>query len=248
MKKIKLMLIAGFFSLSLMAQHNYDSQSVIYSNNGKVGIGTSTPLGKLEINGIALETVGDNDTFASLLFRGSDNWKGLVWTDQYGNARKGLRYDQLNGNLVFSDFTSASHMNDRMVLSANGDIGIGTSSPDATLTVKGDIHTQEVRVDLNGAVAPDFVFEADYALRTLAETEKYIRENKHLPEIPSAAEMEEKGVALKAMNLKLLQKIEELTLYTIEQQKLIEAVRSELNSIREENKSLRKAVENLKNK
>jgi len=119
------------------------------------------------------------------------------------------------------------------VSNADGNVGIGTTSPDAKLAVKGDIHTQEVLVDLNGAVAPDFVFEPNYKLRTLAETEKYIQENKHLPEIPSAAKMEENGIELKTMNLKLLQKIEELTLYTIEQQKQLRSLQKQVNELKQ---------------
>lgn len=100
-----------------------------------------------------------------------------------------------------------------------GNVGIGTESPDATLTVKGNIHTQEVKVDLQGAVAPDYVFYEDYGLRTLEEVQQHINEFGHLPNIPSAKEMETNGVKLKEMNLKLLEKIEELTLYMLQQDK-----------------------------
>lgn len=118
-------------------------------------------------------------------------------------------------------------------------IGIGTTNPDELLTVKGKIHTQEVRVDLKGAVAPDFVFETyyngisnlkpSYTLLTLPEVEIYIKNHYHLPGIPSAKEIEEKGLSLKEMNLLLLEKIEELTLYTIQQQKEIEELKSQIN-------------------
>lgn len=112
-------------------------------------------------------------------------------------------------------------------------MGIGTQ-PDATLTVKGDIHTQEVTVDLQGAVAPDFVFEEDYDLKSLEETEEYIKANKHLPEIPSASEMEENGFGLKEMDLKLLQKVEELTLHLIQQNKELKDQREEMKTLKEE--------------
>src|SRR5690606_4297744 len=77
----------------------------------------------------------------------------------------------------------------------------------------------EIRVDLKGAIAPDYVFSNDYDLRKLSEVEDYIHENRHLPEVPSASEMEERGINLKEMNLLLLKKVEELTLYMIEQNK-----------------------------
>lgn len=114
---------------------------------------------------------------------------------------------------------------------SDGFIGIGTKNPDALLTVKGAIHTQEVMVDLDGAVAPDYVFEKyylgfstlknEYQFLSLSEIENYIKENHHLPNIPSAEELDKNGLSLKEMNLILLEKIEELTLHTIEQQKQI---------------------------
>lgn len=126
----------------------------------------------------------------------------------------------------------------KTITEKNGMIGIGTKSPDQKLTVKGKIHTQEVLVDLNGAVAPDYVFEAyfegqselkpEYRMESLETIEKYIEEHHHLPGIPSAAELAETGVSLKEMNLILLEKLEELTLYTIEQEKRIKALEDAL--------------------
>ncbi len=124
----------------------------------------------------------------------------------------------------------------------NGKIGIGTEAPDELLTVKGVIHSQEVKVDLNGAVAPDYVFEKyfrgisaifpEYQLISLQELELFLRENGHLPKIPSAEKMEEDGLALKEMNLLLLEKIEELTLYTLEQQKEIDLLKEKVSNIK----------------
>ena len=126
----------------------------------------------------------------------------------------------------------------------NGNIGIGTNEPDEKLTVKGKIHTQEVLVDLNGAVAPDYVFESyfngystlhsSYKMLDLKSLENYLKQHLHLPEIPSAAAIEKEGLALKKMQLLLLQKIEELTLYTIEQQQQIDELKEQLNSLSKE--------------
>ncbi|MDB4114278.1 tail fiber protein [Flavobacteriaceae bacterium] len=120
----------------------------------------------------------------------------------------------------------------------NGMIGIGTNTPDQKLTVKGKIHTQEVLVDLNGAVAPDYVFEmyykgysalkGDYRMLDLKSLEAFLKENHHLPEIPSAQKLKEDGLELKKMNLLLLQKIEELTLYTLQQQKQLDALQGQV--------------------
>lgn len=121
------------------------------------------------------------------------------------------------------------------IYSNNDKIGIGTNSPDELLTVKGKIHTQEVIVDLNGAVAPDFVFETYYTpfpklnptynFLSLEEIETFIKKNHHLPKIPSAEEIEQNGLSLKEMNLLLLEKIEELTIFTIQQQKEIDLLK-----------------------
>jgi hypothetical protein len=123
----------------------------------------------------------------------------------------------------------------------NGKIGIGTTNPDALLTVRGQIHTQEVLVDLEGAVAPDYVFEtyfngssvlkSDYKFLSLNEVASYIGSNHHLPGVPSARQLEMEGMELKEMNLILLEKIEELTIYTLEQQKEIDHLKEALDKL-----------------
>jgi hypothetical protein len=112
---------------------------------------------------------------------------------------------------------------DKLVLTKEGRVGIGTSNPDDQLTVNGKIHAQEVKVDLS-IPAPDYVFEDTYDLMPLTQVKEYITANKHLPEIPSAADMKQQGVDLGDMNMKLLKKIEELTLYQIELLKRIESL------------------------
>ena len=112
-----------------------------------------------------------------------------------------------------------------------GKVGIGVVAPDKELTVNGMVHATEVLVSAMGA---DYVFEGDYGLRSLPEVENYIKSNKHLPEIPSAEEVQQNGMELGKMGTKLLAKIEELTLYAIELQK--------------KNIELRKIVSELKNK
>lgn len=141
--------------------------------------------------------------------------------------------------VLFVAFTATAQRNKlKNIYSTNNKIGIGTSNPDQLLTVKGKIHCQEVLVDLKGAVAPDFVFETyfngfsllnpNYKMLTLKEIEVYIKENHHLPKIPSAKEIEENGLSLKEMNLLLLEKVEELTLFTIQQQKEIDLLKERI--------------------
>ncbi|WP_320054429.1 hypothetical protein [uncultured Acetobacteroides sp.] len=119
-----------------------------------------------------------------------------------------------------------------------GRVGILTASPRYELDVIGTIRAREIKVDLNGA---DFVFEKDFKLMTLNELEKFVTEQKHLPEIAPAKEMEKNGTELGELNSKLLQKMEEMTLYMIEQNKRID-------SIQEQNKLLKKEIELLKAK
>lgn len=111
-----------------------------------------------------------------------------------------------------------------------GNVGIGTSKPDARLTVKGTIHTQEVKVDLS-VLGPDYVFETSYKLPSLEELNDYIKLNKHLPEVPSACAMEENGVKLGEMNMLLLKKVEELTLYNIQQNERIKIFEERLRRL-----------------
>ncbi len=135
---------------------------------------------------------------------------------------------------------SAQRNSLKNIYSKNNNIGIGTKVPDQLLTVKGKIHTQEVIVDLKGAVAPDYVFEKyfkgfstlkpNYKMLTLKEIEDYIKENYHLPKVPSSEEILENGLSLKEMNLLLLEKIEELTLYTIQQQKEIDLLKKQVEN------------------
>lgn len=167
-----------------------------------------------------------------------------VKPNQIGARIAGIRYNIHNPNeayiqntaLVF--FTNATGLNEgttdlieRMRISPYGNVGIGTSNPQNKLDVLGTIRATEVKVETGWS---DFVFDKDYKLPTLEEVEDHINKHKHLPDIPSEKEVKENGVSLGEMQAKLLQKIEELTLYVIEQDKII--------------KEQGRLIENLQNK
>jgi hypothetical protein len=110
---------------------------------------------------------------------------------------------------------------------SGGKVGINTNIPDYELTVKGKIHAEEVKIDLS-VPAPDYVFKKEYDLQSLEAIERYINSNGHLPNIPSALEMETNGVELGLMEMKLLEKIEELTLYLIDLKKENIAIKAQV--------------------
>lgn len=143
--------------------------------------------------------------------------------------------DRSNGGMLSlnygGDLTSS-----QFVMDLNGNVGIGTSNPLGwRLAVNGNIRAKEVKVETAWA---DFVFEKEYNLPSLEEVEAHIKEKGHLKDIPSAAEVSENGIRLGEMNAKLLQKIEELTLYMIEFNK-------EIESLRRENKSLKERLDSI---
>ncbi|SCY78161.1 hypothetical protein SAMN02927916_3355 [Flavobacterium anhuiense] len=131
----------------------------------------------------------------------------------------------------------------------NGNLGIGTTNPTSKLTVAGNIASREVKVTVNAGA--DFVFEKDYNLPSLESIDKFIKENKHLPEIASAEEMKKDGINLSEMNIKLLQKIEELTLYIIEQERKNNDQSKKIEKLEQENetfKLLSERISKLENK
>jgi hypothetical protein len=162
-------------------------------------------------------------------------------------------------------FSWGSYTSKYMTMSAKGYLGIGTTTPSAKLDVNGNIKAHEIEVtlasiddmQLNGTLAAnnitytangntaDFVFEDNYQLKDLAEVEAFILTNKHLPEVPSAAEMEETGVNLAEMNKLLLMKVEELTLYTIELEKKMKNVKQKEKQSKGEQQRLENRVEKL---
>ncbi len=190
---------------------------------GNVGIDTTTPQGKLQI--------GNGDGSIKFLHLG-DLWMGA---QGYITAEDTL-YLNLDGN---SDGIGDLHIakglgegniigTELVIIKNNGKVGIGTTSPDYTLHVNGTIGTTN-----EGQVHSDYVFEPDYKLRSLEELEAFIEKEKHLPGVVTDPERAP-NVDLLKLNGKLLEKIEELTLYVIKQNKALKSQDNELKALKEE--------------
>ncbi|MCD6366275.1 MAG: hypothetical protein J7L46_01905 [Bacteroidales bacterium] len=181
--------------------------------NGKVGIGTDNPQAKLEVAGdIFLSESGHTLKF-------SLNNPGVEIGSNLGEIKfwsSGIGYNKIyTGDLV-----------------TIGSVGVGTEPVSGyKLVVKGSAHFCRAVVKSPGW-CPDFVFDNDYNLLPLDSLEQYVKTNKHLPDIPDEAEVTENGIDVGEMNTKLLQKVEELTLYIIEQNKKTDAMQTEIDNLK----------------
>lgn len=209
--------------------------------NGNSFINGNLRFPEVKYNGLTSQTVlsfpaySDGAYFISrqltsdiheFILKMRDNTSGdafKIWFDDY----RGSNYDRtpliVYGNKV-------------ALASDGGNVGIGTTNPTERLAVNGKIKAEEVIVEEN--VGADFVFDDEYHLPDLVELESFIRSNRHLPEIPTAEQMIAEGVKVGALQMKLLQKIEELTLYVIQlkkenqsQQQLLDIQSSKLQKL-----------------
>lgn len=183
-------------------------------SNGNVGIGTKEPVEALTIGEYG-GSIALRDWTTSL--SGTSSLGRLKFYDYHGDAASiALEHNYYFGGTPRAMLFSVNGA-ERLRIISNGNVGIGTDNPDSKLSVKGNIRAQEIKVEANNW--PDYVFTKEYKLPTLQDTENHIKEKGHLLGIPSAKEVEANGIDLGEMNAKLLQKIEELTLYLINQDK-----------------------------
>ncbi|WP_147405030.1 MULTISPECIES: tail fiber protein [Aquimarina] len=214
------------------------------NENGNIGVGTTNPKQKLEIfNSTAFNTNmnAEDQDHISLISNDPGNggfFGGITWkTGERRRAAIAATREHTDLDYVgLAFFTRGTDgpgpIYESMRITRYGNVGIGTTTPDAKLTVNGNIHTKEVKVDLS-IPAPDYVFKKEYHLLTIEEVQQHIKDNGHLPNIPSAKEMGKNGVELGIMNMKLLEKIEELTLYTINQEKQLHSQEERIKDLEE---------------
>ena len=235
----------GNTTIEAMAFRFNGDEKLRFGANGNVGIGHKNPQEKLTVYGshensrILLSSHGNGaDQPANLVLWASEpgvTYTGVGIANNITNFANGTSMTRINtsrggsyirlleNEINFNVVSSSGVKQTPFILHSNGNASL-----------QGKFEAKEVKVTLTPTA--DFVFEEDYNLPKLEEVEKHIKEKKHLPEIASAKEMEKEGVNVGEFQIKLLQKIEELTLYTIEQNKRIKNLEEKLLEQRINNK------------
>ncbi len=220
------------FIASILIISKFCTGQNTFPATGNVGIGITTPTSILDVFSISsitkvqVRSGGGNPSILEINGSGLIGALESVWSPTTSETRVGCR-----SNYPLSLF---SNNVDRVTILTNGNVGIGTRVPGTyMLAVAGKIAASaEVRVfDINTTSFPDYVFEPGYLLPELEQTEQFIKEHGHLSEVPTAAEVARDGMSLNEMNIILLKKVEELTLYMIQLKKEYEALSLRLGKI-----------------
>ena len=209
---------AGQMYIGEMTSGNWH---MVIGDNGNVGIGTINPGVKLEVS--------DSKSGGKYVARFTKNGSGPGWIGLNGGDGGGRSYFHFDSGL-FGIYSSNNNQTSWYHLNINGNTGL--------ISTNGKIGAREVIVRADMA---DYVFEDDYGLMSLNEVEQYIKAHKHLPNIPSVKEVDKNGLGIGEMQTKLLEKIEELTLHLIEQDKKLNILQQENEELREELSTLKQA-------
>ncbi|RPE12847.1 hypothetical protein EGT74_04705 [Chitinophaga lutea] len=203
---------------------SYSNHPLLFGTNA----GT-TPAAKMKLQPNGDLVVLGNSNFLGNTFVAETDW---TYTTASGSWQVGSNHLGGTGNqfFIWNDQDSKYHF---VVQRVTGNVGIGVTSPpaDYKLAVGGTIGARRVKV--TSETWADFVFKPGYSLRTLQDVETFIKDHGHLPDIPSEATVKKNGIDLGDMNARLLQKIEELTLYLIEQKKEISELREAVKKLKQ---------------
>jgi hypothetical protein len=199
-------------------------ERVILQNGGNVGIGETFPAEKLHVNGNTMID-GDatlNTVNPTIQLQNSNVNKGFIQLSG-DNIRIGTNSGNTDGKFVIR-----TNGGDRVFVDGSGNVNIGsqTDAPGYKLRVDGKMICEEVKVKLSTAW-PDYVFEDNHPLMSIDELNRFIRQNKHLPNIPPATAIASNGIEVGDMQKKMMEKIEELTLYIIDLQKQIDQLKQQ---------------------
>ncbi|MBK8847979.1 MAG: hypothetical protein IPO27_16195 [Bacteroidetes bacterium] len=207
---------------------NLKSNAMVIGNNGNVGVGTTSPSFLLSVNGHAsVDGILYVRNSSNTSFQGRIQHTGSAGNlhiDTYGGT-SGLFLNYFKGDAVYIGNGNAGFV---ASFQANGNVGIGTITPGYKLDVCGTMRATEVRVEAGWC---DYVFDSKYKLRPLSEVESFIQEHKHLPEVTPGAEIESNGLEVGKVASQMIKKIEELTLYAIEQQKIIDKLQKQVETL-----------------
>lgn len=250
-------------SLSAQNHWTLNGTDIYKNNSGNVGVGITSPtedlhvynaegsasfmlqsnyneLPKRAIGNIMIENTASSDMLNISLRRKngvhemvqsaySSSVGGGTWL-AYCYLNLSTRKYEMRGGILDAEFNNGGDL----LFNNTGGVGINTSSIPTgyALAVDGKVIAEELEVQLSTSW-PDFVFEKDYKLRSLYDVEQFINDNGHLPDVPSAEELENGNINVAEMDAKLLQKIEELTLYVIDLKKENEELKKHVNNLLE---------------
>lgn len=192
------------------AQWTTGSGGAIYYNGGKVGVGLAP--------GYQFDVKTTNQ-WDGIGVRNATNV--VAWIGGNSASAEDGQINLLSNGVLKAVIASRGYS-----FFTGGNVGIGTANPQYTLSVNGSIGAWDIVVTNTGW--SDYVFRPDYRLRPLSEVSHYIKKNGHLPDIPTEAEVKQKGVSLGDMQSKLLAKVEELTLHLIDQEQQNQQLRERL--------------------